>query len=532
MSIFDFKGDGHKLSKGAFDSLSISKPGNASPLLAEYMAKPFQEGYRFLSTPYQFNVNQMEAPAMTSLWNDYLKPGLKKAGSIVWEVAKPVAMEVVTTLAGLHPTVGALLGASEAVLSAYLQGYGDVIVESKKIQMKKGQWLFIEKEENRRRRMKTLMTGQSTSGRISHVPKFSIKPQPPHKIPNVVNFGFFVGPGPNDPNKVNVFNLDTGKQEHVAIQQIRDAPDALQKKADEDENLSVLRELYFYKVEGQEFEKAHPKEAIYPGRQVVCDGKDYIVIFRNEEKALIEDPKGNTLVVDVAKLTRGRGKSTKGQTDDFFNKSGGGAYYAGQWCMVPARPWVTERWPTDSELAVIYQVDKNEELEIAYCLDGAMDYIREKKVQVFPPTMQQLYSARQPFKLFKMAAVEGYEHNTQRFELGSKFASICTLDYGKTTMYLGDLDSEEMEKFLTKTSKAVPLKEDTNTKVHNTKKDLVDAVNEAQNKGLDVANLIDEAWDPEQEEYGYEGEGDDSAVLLGVIAVGALVLIGFGGAAA
>ena len=520
MSIFSWKGDGHNLSKGAFDSVSVGKPGTASLLLAEHMAKPYKDTYDLLATPYQFNLSMMQPTAATSLWRDYLKPGLKKAGFILWEVAKPVAMEVVAGLAGINPTLAALVGASEAVLSAYLQGYGEEVLESKSLVLNKGQWLFIESADNRRRRLKGLMKGQKE---VKGVVRKRVEDK---TIQNVVHFGFYVGAG-HDPNKVNVFNMDTGKAEHVCIQRIRDAPANLQEKADSDENLSVLRELYFYKMQGDEFQKAHPKDAIFPGRQVEYNGTDYTLIQRNDASALLEDEHGNTQVVDVDKLRRGVGKSTPGHTDDFFNKSGSGAFYAGQWCMVPARSWVRERWSTDMELAVVYQVDKNKELEVALCLDGEMVYHHEDNCQVFPPDMQQHYSAKQPFKLFKQAAVKGYQADTKRYELGSVYAQICVLDYSHTLTYLGSDDKEDMKDYLTVTKEV--------DKVGNTEKKLVDVLEEAHKKGLtdmEITDVIDRDYalydDPDET---LDSEGGDG-MLLGLIAVGALLLISLGGAAA
>jgi hypothetical protein len=99
-------------------------------------------------------------------------------------------------------------------------------------------------------------------------------------------------------------------------------------------------------------------------------------------------------------------------------------------------------------------------------------------------------------------------------------------DYEHTVKYLG---SAEPTKTTTKTPVNV-------TKVGNTTKDKVDAREEVINKtGLssaEVDRVVDEAW----EDGGYAertgGGGDDGGMLLGIIAIGALVLIAFGGAAA
>lgn len=120
---------------------------------------------------------------------------------------------------------------------------------------------------------------------------------------------------------------------------------------------------------------------------------------------------------------------------------------------------------------------------------------------------------------------------TSRYELGSRFAEICLNDYEHTVKYLG---SAEPTKTTTKTPVNV-------TKVGNTTKDKVDAREEVINKtGLssaEVDRVVDEAWEvPDRPQGGYAertgGGGDDGGMLLGIIAIGALVLIAFGGAAA
>ena len=44
--LHDYMGVGHALSKGAFDSISVSKPGAASKLLQKYLPNTFKEAWR------------------------------------------------------------------------------------------------------------------------------------------------------------------------------------------------------------------------------------------------------------------------------------------------------------------------------------------------------------------------------------------------------------------------------------------------------------------------------------------------------
>ena len=103
--------------------------------------------------------------------------------------------------------------------------------------------------------------------------------------------------------------------------------------------------------------------------------------------------------------------------DDFFNKSHGKSLYAGQWVMIPARANVQEQWSTERELGVIYEIGKDK-IPVFHCIDG-------EDILCFPPNMQLLYSAKQPFKLFKLAALEGDQEKTTRFELSSR-RSACS----------------------------------------------------------------------------------------------------------
>ena len=108
--------------------------------------------------------------------------------------------------------------------------------------------------------MKSLMTGQRQFSTEHSTKEESTS----DTIPNVVTFGFFISPSKIE-HKANVFNLDTGKAEEVDVQQLRMAPENVQKDADTDKKLSVVRELYFYKQAGEEFTKLHPNDPIFPG---------------------------------------------------------------------------------------------------------------------------------------------------------------------------------------------------------------------------------------------------------------------------
>jgi hypothetical protein len=532
MSIFGWQGDVHNLSKGAFDSISITKPGNASLLLLEHMGGSFDDAFEKLTLDYHKIVSSSDIQGH-SFWKEHIKPGLKKVGGMAWDLAKPIIFESLAYMTGMGLPATLLVGTAETMMSKYLEDLPEAISDPIKgqqaLRLNKGQWVFIEKEASlrRRRRMKVFKTSLA-----------EVDPDL-KKVAKTVEFGFYVMPSYNDHARVQVFNIDEGRLQSVQAKQIRVVSADIQKTVDEDENLSVLRELFFYKSEAAEFKRTNPKNAILPGRNVVFNKLDYMLIETNGVKALLEDPKGHTQVVDYKALTRGVSRSTAGRGDDFFNKSNDQAIYTGQWVMAPSREWVLTDYSVDMELAVVYRVEKDGNIDIFYCMDGKGYRRKEELLKPFPPNFQQLYSAKQPFKMFKMGAVEGDMEKTERYELGSKYAQICVGEYDHTRLYLGTGEPEtgKVETEKTKIIEHNPVK---TTTVGNSTKEKVDAREEIIAKtGLtsaDIDHIIDENWeeDSEEEEEYYEGGGGDggSAVLLGIIAIGALIMTGFGGAVA
>ena len=517
--IYGARGDGHDLSKGAFDSQSVANPGTASLLLAEYMPQSFSDAFSQLSTNYESVVGQVkQSSASSTLWSDYVKPGLKQAGALVWESAKPIIMGAVGVSAGMNPTALAVIASMEELFSVYLTGMSEEhSTESQSVVYNKGQWLFIEKEKSLRRRMKGIVKLDPDAD--------------PKRVPKIVEFGFFISPSWNSPHKMKVFNMDAGVTQNVDVKAVRDAGPKISGMADGDESLSVIRELYFYKEAGAGYIDDHPKDDIYPGRSVVYKGDDYTLIQTNKDRSLIEDTAGKTLVVDKTTLKPGVGNSTAGKGGD-FEKSNRHALYAGQWVMVPARNDVSSEFAVERELAVIFQIHKEGRIPVFFALDGSTEYVHELDIDVYDEDMQMLFSAKKPFKLFKMAAVEGDEQKAIRYELGSQFSRICLNDDAKTMEYLGRFDpSGDSPK---KTRKQ---RENQLGKLGNEDKHRIDAQVETDKKHGKTGVFEHGGEFEEEEEVEYResrggGDGDDGAALLGIIAVGALVLIGFGGFAA
>ena len=155
MSIFGWKGDYHNLSKGAFDSISITKPGNASLLLHEHMTESFEDAYKKLTKDFKKVVSSNEIQGKT-FWAEHIKPGLKKIGGMAWEYAKPIVFESLAWMTGMGLPATLIIGAAETMMSEYLENLPDEISDplqgKTSVRLNKGQWIFIEKEASLRRR--------------------------------------------------------------------------------------------------------------------------------------------------------------------------------------------------------------------------------------------------------------------------------------------------------------------------------------------------------------------------------------------
>jgi hypothetical protein len=470
------------------------------------MAEPFDITFDTLMNTYHYDLAKAETQMGAQFWGTYVKPNLKKFGTLVWELGKPLAIDALATMAGVHPAIAVLIASAEAVLSEFLGAGSADVAKDHSLTLNRGQWVFIETNKSLKRRM---MAMKNQTDIISALPG---------PKPKVVSLGFYTGPAYGDANRVNVFNMDSGKVDEVSVRQLRNVSTDIQKRADEDGVLSIVREIYFYKQAGEQFHQRHPKEPLYAGRNVICKEKEYTLIHRDLKKALIQDVEGNTLVVNVSQLSRGEGYSTTGKGDSMFDTAGP-TLYQGQWAMIQARPSVTETYGNSTELGIVYRVLRSKKIEVFLAIDGMDHVVNDGEVYPFDADIQQLYSAEPSFKQFKKAAIMGDEHATVRFKLGPEFLELCLGDETETIRVL-TTDEPEFD------SPKKPLVSKT-VVVGNDDKEIVDALHVA-----DVKQTYD-FLEPEVEEFQASeesGGGDD--LLLGAIAVAAMVLIGFGGAIA
>ena len=143
--LYDYQGVGHDLSKGAFDSVSIAKPGGASKLLAQYLPKHFEQGWKELAINYKTALKSYQPSMWKKMWNMFGAKGIKQAlqvGAAKYTVGRPLIHKSIAGIAATDPTIGAVVAAAEVGLAKVLDTWGDQ-AGSKTIRAKKGQWVNV-----------------------------------------------------------------------------------------------------------------------------------------------------------------------------------------------------------------------------------------------------------------------------------------------------------------------------------------------------------------------------------------------------
>ena len=458
--IHDYLGAGHDLSKGAFDSTSITKPGSASKLLNQYLPGKFQESWLDLSKDYRTQLKKYEPTMWKKMWDNFGTKGLMKlfrAGASKYSVGRPIVHKWIAGVAATDPAVGAVVAAAEVGLATVLDTWGD---STTTISAKKGQWIFIESEESHRRRalgktgfLKSFdKEGSGIEGNlksIARVEELELKAlaklppnekQPPKK--KSVSLGFFIEPTAK--NRVSVFSMDLGRPLEIEISQMLECDPNVAQRLDEDERLSTLREIFFYKYEGMATIKPPPSK-FFLDRRVLYDGESYILLYSKDGKSLLEDGNGKTIVVDTLKLSRDFGDSTKGETDDGFIVAGRDNLYSGQWVFCPARTNVAIKVKTSFELGVIHKIAPDGQCVVYYAIDGVLVYVDDGVIEPLNKHFQELYNAKNSFKLFRLAAIKGTAA-TRRFALGVLYTDVCTgKDYTDALTTESPFDSEKYD---------------------------------------------------------------------------------------
>ena len=410
--LHDYLGRGHDLSKGAFDSVSQTKPGSASKLLTKYMPEEFEMSWRELTNDYRTTLKSYEPSYWSKLWKNFGRDGLMKAvkhGATAYSVGRPAIHKWIAGVAISDPAIGGVVAAAEVGLSKLLESWG-ASAGTTRFSAKKGQWLFIESETHYRRRLARVLKPYKTP--------HNKKPDPPEKV---VSLGFFIEPTAK--NRASVFSLDHGRSLEVEISQLIECDTAVAQRLDGDERLSTLRELFFYKYDGATKLSNVQTKPFFAGRRVIYGEVSYILLSCTGGKALLEDANGKTIIVNKSDLTRDMGDSTPGRYDDGFITSGQNAIYTGQWVFVPARPSLRYDYETNIELAVVNRIAANSQTLVFYAWDGKIAYVDDAQLQLISKAFQELYNSK-PFNGFRSAAIDGTK-KTERLALGKTYPMVC-----------------------------------------------------------------------------------------------------------
>ena len=490
--IHDYLGKGHDLSKGAFDSVSQTKPGSASKLLTKYMPKDFELGWQELASEYQTTLKSYEPSYWSKLWKNFGKDGLKKAirhGASAYTVGRPAIHKWIAGIAITDPAIGGVVAAAEVGLSKLIETWG-ADAGTTRFSAKKGQWLFIESETHFRRRR----LGMSEW----HYKKPDKKKADPPK--KVVSLGFFIEPSAK--NRISVFSLDSGKAIEVEISQLIECDKAVAQRLDEDEKLSTLRELFFYKHDGKTPLSEVQTQPFFAGRRVIYKGVSYILLHIKGTKVLLEDANGQTIIVDKENISRDQGESTPGRYDDGFMTTGQNAIYTGQWVFAPARRFLRNDYKTEIELAVVNRVAANDETIVVYAWDGSVDHVDDDQLLLLSKPFQELYNSSS-FNVFRAAAVEG-TRKTERIALGKRYPMVCI---GRSYENALKVDSPfEPEEPVTETPGGDI--EDKGPEAGNNEKDAVDLHDELAAKGIITGLELDKV-----------SQVEDTSTINGVVVV-------------
>ena len=496
--IHDYLGKGHDLSKGAFDSQSISKPGAASKYLEMFLPQKFKEGWKELSFDYRTALKSYQPSMWKKMWANFGTKGLLSIfqhGAAKYSVGRPLIHQWIASVAKSDPTIGAVVAAAEVGLAKVLETWGDK-AGTKTIRAKKGQWIFIESEESHRLRRRMYGSVEEDmdpqSMELVHKPfhykgqnakektkKFEQPPKQPVK--KTVSLGFFIEP--TTKNRVNVFCLDLGRALEIEVSQLLECDPAVAQRLDSDERLSALRELYFYKYDGQApFKKDIQTEPFFPGKSVRYQGSDFIFIHEQNGQALLEDTNGKTLVVATVALERGFGDSTPGEYNNQFVTNGKNSLTVGLWIFVPSRPLVRSRYDNEFELAVINHIAPAKQCLVYYAIDGEIAYVNDSDIEIINKKFQEVYNSNSSFMLFKSAAVKG--SGVRRWAMGQDNIQVCIgFDHSDALT-----TTKPFEEQLDESSIYEDFKKQ-GGEVGNNKKVLVDVKDELRAKGLKLQEI-------------------------------------------
>ena len=365
--IYDWQGNKHDLTLGAFDSQSLTNPDHASIYLYSGL-QSIEDGtthdmFKQLSQKY---ISKQKTTFASSIWNRF-KDQLPQIRNIGGTLGTTLFMAQVRKLAGTNAAVLGALTAAELVLG---QVFSTGTTKRTFAEPLPGQWVFIESDSSYRRRLSRL-----AEFKTNHL----IKTDPSHPIPTSVAkatdkwaLGFFVRTSSKFGHVV-VFNTANCKETLIRVARLMNVPPELGEQLDNQEELSSLREIYMLKEARDK--KTFPDNNFWPGRLVTKSGdysgkNEYRVVAASQLNVVVVDTKGAVFTFPKADLAEtGTSRSNPGIYDNYFLKSGKSTFYMGMWAWSPIRPEIATRFGGDYELACIAAL-KDDRAMVYYVIDG------------------------------------------------------------------------------------------------------------------------------------------------------------------
>ena len=363
-TIYDWKGNRHDLTMGAFDSSSLQNNHMADIKLFGGLAsiEDGQEKALFQQLTQSYLRNKVDP----TMWERFKKQ-LPTIANIGGTLGTNILMTRIKALAGPNPVLQSAVTAAEVVLGTIFTG-GKKQKKTFREPMP-GQWVFVESDSSYRRRLQKIAFLNDNS-----LLKPESAPSPDTIAEASAKWGVaFYLRNSSEYGHGEVYDVEANREREVRFAQLVNVPLSLAKKLDADENLSVLRELYILAHSADK--KRTPDNNLSMGKLIARESDDVEMrIISSSETGLMavgEDGHVRHLLKSEVRPV-GVSVSTPGLYDDYFLKDGRSRFYAGMWCWYPARDWVIENFPSDYELVCFSNIDSNgrDLLRVGWGIEG------------------------------------------------------------------------------------------------------------------------------------------------------------------
>ena len=441
--IYDWQGNKHDLTVGAFDSLSRTNPDQASIYLYLGLGS-IEDG----STPNLFKqlsqkyLSKQKSSYATNLWTRF-KQQLPQLRSIGGTLGTSLLMGKVKTLAGANPVVLGALTAAELVLG---QVFSLSTAKRTFTEPLPGQWVFIESDKSYRRRLGAISESKHMIKANIHGPE----PTSISKASDNWRLGFFVRESVKYGHMV-VFDCNKCKETDLKVARLMNVPPELAEQLDGQEELSAIREIYFIKETRDK--KSTKTNNFWPGRLVSRGGTKYRVVAASEVNVVAIDAKGGIHTIPKRELQEeGDSVSKPGVFDNYFEKSGKSQLYRGMWAWVPARADIKETLPADYELVCVGTLGNRNDVAVYHIIGGeGKTYSESEGVPVTPEEMSSFNLANDS-KRFRVPIMGGFPNAiVKTFAPLSGFSRYVTMGSMRTDTTPEIPDAEPVDPIQTQT---------------------------------------------------------------------------------